>query len=205
MSARRSGEFRCVPVTASRWRDLATLFGEKGACAGCWCMWPRLSRPEFKASGPAGRRRKLQKAVREGPPPGLLGYVDGEPAAWCALGPRETYSRITTSRTLQPVDRQPVWSVVCFFVGRPYRKSGLSTRMLREAARYARSRGARLLEGYPVEPGSRTPDAFVWTGLASMFRKAGFTEVARPSRTRPIMRKAVRRGARLIEKGAARA
>lgn len=32
------------------------------------------------------------------------------------------------------------------------------------------------------------PDVFVWTGLASVFKKAGFNEVLRRSEGRPIMR-----------------
>jgi GNAT superfamily N-acetyltransferase len=88
------------------------------------------------------------------------------------------------------VDDRPVWSVVCFFVARPHRRRGLTVRLLREACRYARARGASLLEGYPVEPVSgKTPDAFAWTGLASAFRAAGFVEVERRSPTRPIMRR----------------
>jgi GNAT superfamily N-acetyltransferase len=95
------------------------------------------------------------------------------------------------SRILKPVDDRPVWSVVCFFVAKPYRRRGLSTQLLDEAAKYARKRGARIVEGYPVEPKTetRSPDVFVWPGLASAFRKAGFEEVARRSPTRPIMRR----------------
>ncbi|NIN00486.1 MAG: hypothetical protein GTO24_21110 [candidate division Zixibacteria bacterium] len=45
------------------------------------------------------------------------------------------------------------------------------------------------LEGYPVEPRKeRMPAAFACTGLASAFRRAGFVEIARRSKTRPIMR-----------------
>jgi hypothetical protein len=64
--------------------------------------------------------------------------------------------------------------------------------MLEGAVAFARSRGARIVEGYPVEPFSaRAPDPFIWTGTPSAFRKAGFKEVARRSKTRPIMRRRV--------------
>jgi len=120
--------------------------------------------------------------------------VGGEPAGWCAIAPREAYPGLERSRLFKPLDGRPTWSVTCFFVARPYRRQGVTVRLLREAARYARSRGARLLEGYPIEPKKGTaPDAWVFTGLAGAFRKAGFKEAARPSATRPVMRRALRR------------
>ena len=135
----------------------------------------------------------MKRLVESGPPPGLLAYADGQPVAWCALAPREAYHALANSRILKPVDDQPVWSVVCFFVAKPYRRRGLSTRLLDAAATYARKQGARIVEGYPVEPKTeaRSPDVFVWTGLASAFRKAEFEEVVRRSPTRPIMRRRV--------------
>jgi GNAT superfamily N-acetyltransferase len=159
-------------------------------------MWPRLRAAEFDAGKGDANRRALRRIVGRGEPPGLLAYAGGEPAAWVALGPRESFARIEASRTLKRVDDRPTWSVVCFFVARPYRGRGLMTRLLREAGRWARSRGAERLEGYPIEPGGRSADAFAWTGLASAFRAAGYVEVARPSRTRPIMRRELRGRAR---------
>jgi len=135
----------------------------------------------------------MKNIVESGPPPGLVAYAHGQPVAWCALAPRETYGVLATSRILKPVDQRPVWSVVCFFVAKPFRQRGLTTKLLDAAAKYARQQGARIVEGYPVEPkvDSRTADVFVWTGLASAFRKAGFEEAARRSPTRPIMRREV--------------
>ena len=180
---------RVVPATADHWKDVESLFGPRGACAGCWCMYPRLLAAEYRSGSGEGNRRRLQRLVRQGPPPGLLGYVADQPAAWCALAPREDYVRLDRSRTLARVDDRPVWSVVCFFVARPYRRRGLTVAMLQHAARWARGRGARILEGYPVDPRSgKTADAFAWWGVADAFFAAGFREVARRSPTRPIVR-----------------
>jgi hypothetical protein len=53
----------------------------------------------------------------------------------------------------------------------------------------ARKEGAKIIEGYPVEARKgKMPDVFAYTGLPSAFRQAGFVEVLRRSRTRPIMR-----------------
>ena len=185
-------EFR--PLTAQRWPDLERLFGERGACGGCWCMWWRLKRSQFVRQKGQGNKKALKKIVDSGETPGLLAYADGQAIAWCAVAPRETYPVLERSRTLQRIDAEPVWSVVCFFVAKPFRRKGVTVKVLRAAVEYAREHGARVVEGYPVEPKKGTmPDAFAWTGLASGFRKAGFVEVLRRSATRPIMRYIVRK------------
>lgn len=180
------------PLTPSRWKDLEALFGARGACGGCWCMFWRLPRPAYERQKGEGNRRAFKKLVDEGDPPGLLAYDGGRPVGWCAIAPRAEYPKMARSRILQPVDDRPVWSVSCLFVARPYRRRGVSVRLLEAAADYARRRGGRILEGYPVDPHTKMADAFVWTGLASAFRQAGFTEVARRSPTRPIMRRNLR-------------
>jgi GNAT superfamily N-acetyltransferase len=158
-------------------------------------MWPRLIRAEFVRSTGERNKRALKRIVMAGNTPGILAYRGREPIGWCAVAPRKTYARIERSRTLKPVDDRPVWSVVCFFIARRFRRKGLTVRLLGEAIRFAAGRGATVIEGYPVEPRSgKTADAFAWTGLAAAFTKAGFVEVARPSATRPIMRFEVGRG-----------
>jgi GNAT superfamily N-acetyltransferase len=179
---------KIYPLTPERWADFEKLFGKNGACAGCWCMWWRLPRSQWQAQKGESNKRAFRQVVKNGPPPGLLAYVRGDPAGWCAVGPREDYSGLTRSRVLKPVDDQPVWSVTCFFVARGFRRRGLTVRLFEGAAQFAKKSGARVLEGYPIEPRKDQPDAFVYTGLASAFHKAGFTEVARRSATRPIFR-----------------
>lgn len=177
------------PLVSARWEHLEKLFGERGACGGCWCMTWRLSRSQFEAQKGRLNRRSFRKIVELGPPPGILAYQEGEPVGWCAVAPREHYPVLERSRVLKPVDAQPVWSISCLFVAKPLRRSGVSVQLLRAAREFAGQHGARIVEGYPVEPyASNMPAAFAWTGTASAFLKAGFKEVARRSRTRPIMR-----------------
>ncbi len=177
------------PLTPGRWPDLVKLFGPRGACAGCWCTWWRLTRPEWKAGQGDGNRRRQERYVRAGRVPGLLAYEGGEPVGWIAIEPRTAYPRLARSRTLAPVDDRPAWSITCFFVARPHRGKGLTRALVEAAVRFARSRGARLVEAYPVEPARDVSDASMYRGAASTFRALGFVEVARRSRTRPIMRK----------------
>lgn len=186
---RSQGYLEIHPLTPERWQDLEALFGKRGACGGCWCMWWRLPRSQFEQRKGQQNRADFQSIVLSGELPGLLAYKDGQPIAWCALAPRERYPVLERSRTLKRVDDEPVWSITCFFVAKAFRRQGVTLELLRAAVDYARMHGANIVEGYPVEPKQgTTPDAFAWTGLASAFRKAGFVEVLRRSETRPIMR-----------------
>ena len=184
---------KVYPLTPRRWPDLEKLFGPRGACGGCWCMYWRLPRKEFERRKGEGNRRLLRKLAGSGTPPGLLAYLDGEPVGWCALAPREVYPVLGRSRVLARVDEKPVWSAVCFFVARRHRSRGVSRALVRAAVAFARKHGAKIAEGYPVEPRKgRAPDVFLWTGLPGTFLTAGFKEVARRSPTRPILRRALR-------------
>jgi GNAT superfamily N-acetyltransferase len=177
------------PLTPDRWADVAKLFGPRGACAGCWCMVWRRTRAEWERGKGSGNRGAFQRLVRKGPPPGILAYADGEAVAWCAVAPRDAYMQLARSRVLKPIDAEPVWSVSCIFVARAYRRRGVSVALLRAASEFAASQGARIVEGYPVEPYSKKiPDVFAWTGTVAAFRVAGYQEAARGSPKRPIMR-----------------
>ena len=177
------------PLTLERWPGLETLFGARGACGGCWCMAWRLSRSDFNKKKGAANKRTLKKLASAKIAPGVLAYVGKEPAGWCAVAPRAAYPALANSRVLAPVDNQPVWSVSCFFVAKPFRRQGVSAELLRAAVKYAKKNGARIVEGYPNDLGKGAlPDVFVWTGLLPAFRKAGFKEVARRSAKRPIVR-----------------
>jgi GNAT superfamily N-acetyltransferase len=183
---------RVEPLTPARWNDLEQLFGPRGACGGCWCMYWRIPRAQFDAQKGEGNRRALRECVDGGAVPGLIGYAGREPVAWCAVEPRDRYPGLARSRILQPVDDRPVWSVSCLYVRSDERRKRRTVEMLRAAADYAKSQGATIVEGYPHEPGAeRMAAAFAWTGFASAFRDAGFEEVARRSPKRPIMRRIV--------------
>lgn len=157
-------------------------------------MYWREGRKDFTRLKGEGNRRAFQRLVEDGAPTGVLAYVKGRAVGWCAVAPRCDYVTLSRSRVLKPVDEQPVWSITCFFIARDQRGGGLSTQLIEGAVRYAKKLGAKIVEGYPVDPrAGRQADVFVYTGLASAFRKAGFHEVARRSPTRPIMRRMLTR------------
>lgn len=177
------------PLTPDRWDDLVDLFGPKGAQEGCWCMYFRQTAREWKENKGGNNRRMMEVKVMAGEEPGLIAYKDGGPVGWISLGPREEFVRLDKSKVMRPVDDTPVWSIVCFFVKREHRRSGLSVQLLEAAVEHARERGATVLEGYPTEPreGGEV-DLFVYHGLRSAFDRVGFREVARRSEKRPVMR-----------------
>jgi hypothetical protein len=102
-------------LTPSRWRDLERLFGVRGACGGCWCMWWRMKRAEFTQRKGEKNKEAFKKIVASGEVPGIIAYVGDEPVGWCALAPRERYPLLENSRVLARVDAEPVWSITCFF------------------------------------------------------------------------------------------
>ncbi|MHC4945990.1 MAG: GNAT family N-acetyltransferase [Planctomycetota bacterium] len=177
------------PLTRERWKDFEKLFGARGACGGCWCMWWRITAKEFEAKKGEGNKKAMRKIVTKGTVPGIIAYHGDDPVGWCSVAPREDFPRLERSKILKPVDDKPVWSVVCLFVAKPYRRGGVSTELLQAAVQYVKKQCGKIVEGYAVEPKKDAmPDAFAFHGLAAAYKKAGFKEVARRSETRPIMR-----------------
>jgi len=187
-------DIEVFPATADRWPDLEALFGSNGACAGCWCMWWRLSRSEYKRGQGEGNKTALKEMTLGNRVPGLLAYAGGRPAGWCSIGPREQFAALEGSRTLTRVDDQAVWSIVCFFVVRPFRRRGLLAELVRGAVRYAQEQGAHIVEAYPIDTqtpklaGKKLTGVGGYMGIASTFQALGFVEVGRASETQLIMR-----------------
>jgi GNAT superfamily N-acetyltransferase len=189
------------PLTRERLPDLAALFDQGGDPKWCWCSFYRVRGSTFANSSEAKNRRVLEQAVDEldARAPGLVAYRDGEAVGWVSLGPRDDYERLMHSKVLAPIDARPVWSIVCFVVGRSSRGQGVAAALLDAAVDYAREHGATLLEAYPVETdGKRIPSANAYKGTVGMFERAGFKVAERRqwNRTtpvRPIVRRAIRR------------
>ena len=181
--------FEVHPATKERWDDLVALF-DHAVVRTCFCMYYRKTGSGTGVG--AENRRSMRGLVDRGTIPGLIGYEDGVPVAWISLGPREDYGKLRRSPIMKPVDDRPVWSIVCFFVVPEARDRGLSARMLTAAVDYARSRGIRLLEAYPVDRDERGHPDSMFFGAKSMYDRAGFREVARRKSTRPVVRRTIR-------------
>ncbi|MGH2493816.1 MAG: GNAT family N-acetyltransferase [Ktedonobacteraceae bacterium] len=152
-------------------------------------MWWKLPRSQYQAQKGQANKAAFHTIVSSGEIPGLLAYHDGQPLAWCALAPRERYPSLERSRALQRIDSEPVWSITCLFVAKPFRRQGVTYELLQAAVTYAKEQGAKIVEGYPYDvQEAKLPDVYGATGLVSVFQKVGFVEIARRSASQPIMR-----------------
>ena len=187
---------KVLPLTPGRWRDLEAVFGARGCSVArnCWCMAYRRTgawSPPAGVRRGAANRALLKALVDAGRPPGLIAYDGRAPVGWVSLGPREEFLKLMRSPVMKPVDDNPVWSIVCFVVPSEHRGRGVARALLDGAIAWARRRGARLLEAYPVDKRRRSNDIDMWFGAKSMYDRAGFKEVARRKPARPVVRRAL--------------
>ena len=177
------------PVTANEWKDLEDLFTQSGVCSGCWCMYWRMKRSEFDKQYGEGNKEAMRDIIESGGVPGILAYLVGKPIGWCSVAPRDSFPVLDRSPTLKRIDDEPVWSIVCFVVAKPFRRKGLAEILTMAAIEYAREKGARVIEAYPLIPeNSKAPSPESYMGVITTFARIGFKEAVRRSRIRPIMR-----------------
>ncbi len=180
------------PATIDRWPDVEAVFGGRGCSVArrCWCMFYRTEgRSGFGLLQHAGRNRAALKALaKKDPPPGLIAYRGKTPVGWISLGPREDYRKLANSPVMKAVDDRRVWSIICFVVPSEHRRRGVARALLDGAIRYAKKRGVKTLEAYPVDKPGQCADESLWFGPMSIYASAGFREVARRKPTRPVVR-----------------
>jgi GNAT superfamily N-acetyltransferase len=182
------------PLSLERWADFERLFGKNGADGGCWCMWWRLKRTEFYQQAGEANKLAMHDLVAAGETTGILAYAADEPVGWCSVAPRERFSSLERSRTLKRVDDQPVWSIVCFFVAKSYRRLGVAENLVRAAIDFVAQQGGRIVEAYPsVAIEGATPSSG-YMGSVSTFAKVGFVAFAQPSARKVIMRYSIAEG-----------
>ena len=178
------------PLTKANWDKFTQLFGMKGACGNCWCMYPRLSKNDFnEGKSGEGNRNAMHEIVLTGKPTGILAFYGNQPVGWCAFAPREDFSKLERSRVHKRIDNQPVWSVPCTFINKSFRGQGVSVALLKGVVQYAKENGIKVIEAYPTIPTQeKLPDSFAWIGLYKSFERAGFQIVDTTSKSRPMVR-----------------
>jgi GNAT superfamily N-acetyltransferase len=159
------------PLTPDLWPALEDLFGKKGACNGCWCMYWRIGAAYRKRSG-AKNRTAFRKIVKGGPPPGLLAFDGDFTVGWCQLTPRSALPWLDSGSRFKRIDGVAVWAISCFYVRIGYRKRGVTSALIAAAIKAAKRAKAPQLEAYPLDA-TRTPSAS-GTGYVSTFARAGF-------------------------------
>lgn len=178
------------PLTKKNWNKFVALFGNKGACGNCWCMYFRLKKADFE-EGKINERTKtaMKDIVWENEPTGLLAIYNEQAIGWCAFAPRENFIKLENSRVHKRIDDEPVWSVPCFFIAKNFRRLGVSVELLKGVIKYAEQNGIKIIEAYPAIPTQeKLPDAFAWIGLYKSFECAGFEVVDNTSKNRPMVR-----------------
>ena len=190
------GSCAVVPATPDRWDDIAAVMGTRGDPASCWCQFFRLRAAAWREATPATNQQALRTQVRDDPePPGMLAYLDGDPIGWCAVAPFAAYPRlphspIATAGHREDDELERLWSVTCFVVRPGRRRQGVAGELLDGAVDFARSMGAGIVEGYPVDVTARTTvqSSDLYHGTLSLFLSRGFREVARPTPGRVAVR-----------------
>jgi GNAT superfamily N-acetyltransferase len=194
-----AAKLRIVPANAASWADLRAVVGAARAFdALCFCQRFKVIRG-WQMMGEEEREHRLRTQADCGFPDsdttcGLVGYLDDEPVAWCAVEPRPAYIRLTrpvtwAGRNEDKTD-QGVWAVTCTLTRTPYRWQGFTYQMIAAAVEFARERGAHAVEGYAMltEPGKVITWGELHVGSRNAFAAAGFREVIRPTKRRVVMR-----------------
>ena len=178
------------PLTIANWNSFVQLFGSKGACGNCWCMYYRLKKSDYQ-EGKADDENKtaMKDLVWKERPTGVLGFYEGQAIAWCAFAPREDFIKLERSRVHKRIDDKIVWSIPCFFIDKNFRRNGVSVELLKGVIKYAREKGIKIIEAYPTIPTQeKLPDSFAWIGLYKSFERAGFEIADLTSKNRPMVR-----------------
>lgn len=193
---------RVVPANEAACEDLQTVFGSRGDAAFCQCQRFKLAPREAFRSFPVEERAlRLRAQTNCGQPraattSGLVAYLDGEPVGWCAVEPRPAYHGLLRvfrvpweGRTEDKAD-ESVWAVTCLFARAGFRRRGIGYALAQAAVEFARERGARALEAYPMltEPGDNITSGELHMGTRGIFAAAGFDEVSHPTLRRLVMR-----------------
>jgi GNAT superfamily N-acetyltransferase len=189
-----------VPANQASADDLTAIFGTADYSGRCRCqrlkvpgwIWRDSTQEERTAALLAQTACGDQDATTTS---GLVAYVDGEPAGWVAVEPRTAYPKLRGSRVPWPgrqenKDDDGVWAVTCFVVRKSFRGQGLMYPLAGATIDFARERGARALEAYPMitQPGKEITWGELNVGARQVFADAGFTEVSHPTPRRVVMR-----------------
>jgi GNAT superfamily N-acetyltransferase len=193
-------EIRVVPANEAPWDDLQAVMGQRGEASRCQCQWFKIRDKDWRSVPVEERSERLRGQTGCGSPEnrattGLVAYLGGEPAGWCAVEPRTAYVRLLRMRVpwadrTEDQNDDAVWAVTCFVTRTGFRRRGISRTLANAAVDFARERGARAIEGYPMitQPGQEFSWGELYVGSRSIFAEAGFTEVSRPTLRRVVMR-----------------
>jgi len=172
-------KFKIRSLTPSLWEDLERLFGERGACGGCWCMfWRQPLGQKWDQVKGKENKKSFKKLVLAKKVHGAIAYDGEDPVGWINWGPRKEYLKLDRSPSFQCNDAEKVWSIPCFYILPSHRNKKVGSQLLEFSKKKLKN---KVLEAYPVQSKSsgKIPGAFAWTGTLSMFLKQGFKPVTK--------------------------
>ncbi|GAB2989343.1 GNAT family N-acetyltransferase [Actinotalea caeni] len=169
--------FESHPVTPDRFDDFALVINRNRRSTHCWCLSHRLPAREIEELGGGDRELAARRLCEREHPPGIVTYLDGEPAGWCSIGPRSEITLLNRSKKMPAIDDVPVWSIICIVVRPGFRKKGVAHEAIEAAVRYAAANGAPAVEAHPVDPPGRMDQTMAFVGTRAMFERAGFSVV----------------------------
>jgi GNAT superfamily N-acetyltransferase len=189
-----------VPANEASWDDIKAVLGTRGDPAACSCQSYKIRDRDWASVPREERAARMREQTACGIPDspktsGLIAYLDGDPVGWCAVEPRTAYLRLKYRRVPwlgrdEDATDDGIWAVTCFVTRVGFRHQGVSRALARATVDFARSRGARSLEGYPMitQPGKEITWGELHVGSRSIFEDAGFIEVSKPTLRRVVMR-----------------
>jgi GNAT superfamily N-acetyltransferase len=188
------------PANQASCEDLQTVFGTRGDSSRCQCQAFKIRDRDWRSVPIEERAFRLREQTDCGHPEslettGLVAYLDGDAVGWCSVEPRNAYLRLRYTPVpwagrAEDKNDGTVWAIPCVLARAGYRRSGVSRALIRAAVDFARERGARALEGYPmiIQPGEDITWGELRVGARSAFADAGFIEVSHPTPRRVVMR-----------------
>jgi len=197
--SRGAGAVAVVPANRATWEDLQAVFGDRGTAARCQCQRYKLQPKESFASQPVEERaHRLRQQTDSGQPSGagtsgLVAYLAGEPAGWCAVEPRNAFTGLVRNQKVpwqgRDEDRTDasVWALTCLLTRTGFRKRGVSRALVAAAVEHAQAHGAAALEAYPITTAAVILEE-LHVGLEQIYAEAGFVVVTRPTKRRTVMR-----------------
>jgi GNAT superfamily N-acetyltransferase len=199
MPADEAAGISVLPANTASCEDLQAIFGTRGAASVCRCQRYKLRPGEaFRSMAVEERIGRLHAQTCCGQPgsdrtSGLVAYLDGQPAGWCAVEPRTAYEgllrvfRVPWEGRDEDKADDTVWAVTCLLARAGFRRRGVSRFLARAAVAFARERGARAIEAYPITTKNVISEE-LHVGTPGVFADAGFVEVSRPTPRRVVMR-----------------
>lgn len=182
---------RFAPLTPELWPVFETFFAAQAETNNCWCMWWRVPSQEIVARNRDALRTAFRQRIEDGPPPGILAFEGDAPVGWVQVTPRADVPRFNRGRVSKPdegTDPERIWAVSCFFVSRPYRRTGLMTRLAHAACAFAALRGATAVEAAALKPRPELQRSDGFVGLVPALERAGFRTIEERSAVRVLMR-----------------